>query len=96
MIKIRGSVWAVGGNLLRLGCHERDDLADVLEAVDEADDVEGGGREATGLVKILLEAKDQMLQPEIKKKPGEFRVYDICLYDLRAFKTSFYARALLG
>ena len=84
MIKIRGSVWAVGGNLLRLGCHERDDLADVLEAVDEADDVEGGGREATGLVKILLEAKDQMLQPEIKKNRVslEFMTFVFMIFEL--------------
>jgi hypothetical protein len=46
---------------LGLDRDEGDDLADVLEAVDEADDVEVGGGEAAGFVDVLLQAEDQLL-----------------------------------
>ena len=55
-------------NSLGLGCREGDDLADVLEAADEADHVEGGGREAARLIQVFLEAEDQFLQPKMRSQ----------------------------
>ena len=58
------------------GCHllsfRRDewyDLVDVFEAVDEAEEVEAGrGGQAAGIIKVLLQAENQLLQPEKVKK----------------------------
>ena len=58
------------------GCHllsfRRDewyDLVDVFEAVDEAEEVEAGrGWQAAGIIKVLLQAENQLLQPEKVKK----------------------------
>ena len=55
-------------NSLGLGCREGDDLADVLEAADEADHVEGGWREAARLIQVFLEAEDQFLQPKMRSQ----------------------------